>query len=595
MKSFYLGLILAFSLARTYGQFCFKFDSTFGTKGRVYDLNTEFLFEQGIKKVMVQPDQKIILLAAIYNGSANGIGIKRYTSNGQPDLTFGTEGRVYSTFGGSFYPKAGMLQKDQKIVVAGNHFDNIGIARYNHDGTMDQTFGKAGLVSSSFSWYSDEVSSMAIQPDGKVVLAFNSYDEIFRSGFAVARYLANGSVDSTFGSNGRNFIRVGPLIDFIGKWYYGSYANEYTLETLIQPDGKVLVLGNTYTSCFDYDYYGGPLCHTALAMLRFTPDGKPDSTFGTSGIIVDQTFYSMTCAELQEDGKILIGGSGNKGRFMTARFHPDGRLDKSFAVDGIINFNIPPIGLDEGPTDMVLTKDGRIILLGNTYGQNNKTFVVAYYSDGTPVDPLANKNSLKLEFGTSPHYNFGLATSLQGDQLLVAGLLADAVSSELLFYRLSNIVPKPEIHFTGTHLQTTAGYANYQWFLNGIPLTGNDTHSTKPVQNGIYQVKVSNSDGCSSTSDEFNHLFLASEDIFLGKVSLRYYPNPVMDKLHIDVMESNGNKIQASLYELNGKLVHQQILNQASNTISIQAYSSGVYLLRFKTGKEIRTAKLMVK
>jgi len=597
MKPFFSLLIIIFSLASIQGQICFQFDSTFGNNGRGADANNDFRFESDIKKVLVQSDQRIILVGGIFNGIKAGVAIKGYTANGQPDHTFAYNGRTYSVFGDSFYPNSAVLQKDQKIIVSGSiSIDGrnlLGILRYTRNGIPDTEFGNGGLVKSSFSWIYDNAASTIIQEDGKILIAGNSWDDDGASRFMVVRYLSNGTIDSTFGSNGKSFTHLGPIIEFVGTQFYGKHSHDLARNILLQSDGKIIVLGVSYTSCSDFEYYGGLICRNVLGMLRYHPNGILDSSFGNAGKVLEEIFYNINSAVLQDDGKILVTGSGSRGTFMTARFNQDGKLDKNFGNNGIVVFAHQNYSNTE-PTDILISQEGKIIVVGNTFGTSYQLIAIQYNRDGSPVDAFATNNSVRQHFGNINSYNFGRVAGLQENSVLIAGSFAEFNNYELLLFRLSSKLPKPEIQFNGFRLITNPGYAHYQWFLNGIPLPGNDTSAFRPSHTGVYKVVVSNMEGCFNTSNEFSHLILASKDISLGKIKLSYYPNPVLNTLHVDMLEFNGQKLQAELYELSGKIVHRQMLNQSSNQIPMQHLAAGVYQLRLKYKNESISTKIIV-
>jgi len=597
MKPLCFLLLILSNLVSLQGQICFQFDSTFGNNGLGADLHNDFRFETDIKKILVQTDQRIILVGAIFNGIKTGVGIKGYTANGQTDHTFAFEGRVYSAFGDSFYPNSAVLQKDQKIIVSGNIYADgkyqLGIIRYSSNGSLDTEFGVSGLVKSSFSLVHDDATSIIIQADGKIVIAGNSWDQDGASRFMVVRYLSNGTIDSTFASNGKSFNHLGPIIEYVGNQVYGKHYHDLARKLLIQPDGKLIVLGVSYVSCSDFEYYGGLICRNVLGMLRYHPNGSLDSSFGNAGKVLEEIFYNINSAALQDDGKILVTGSGNRGTFMTARFNQDGKLDNNFGTNGIVVFAHQTYS-NTVPIDILIGQEGKIIVVGNAFGTIIQLIAIQYNRDGSPTDAFATNNSVRLHFGSQNAYNFGHAAGIQGNNILITGVVDESNNSELLLFRLSSKLPKPEILFNGFRLITQPGYAHYQWYLNGTAILGSDTSSFKPSQTGAYQVVVTNNEGCTNTSDYFPHLILASKEISLGKIKLSYYPNPVHNMLNIDMLEFNGQKLTAELYELNGKIVHRQILNQFSNQLPTHHLAPGIYQLHLKSMSESRSTKIMV-
>src|SRR5262249_29179472 len=129
---------------------------------------------------------------------------------GSLDTTFGGTGKVTTDFaGGSDYAAALVLQPDGKLVAAGqaqanpqNTDSNFGLARYNTNGSLDTTFGGTGKITTDFSSQYDQGAALVLQPDGKIAVA-GSAEVGNNSALAVARYNADGSLDTTFGGTGK--------------------------------------------------------------------------------------------------------------------------------------------------------------------------------------------------------------------------------------------------------------------------------------------------------------------------------------------------------------------------------------------------------
>src|SRR5205823_5199649 len=138
---------------------------------------------------------------------------------------------------------------------------DFAVARYNADGSLDTTFGSGGTVTTNFgpgATY-DDADGVAIQSDGKIVVAGTCNRGGSDNVFAVARYNADGSLDSTFGSGGTVTTDFG-----LG----GSDDSAYAVA--LQPDGKIVAAGATYLGGVPGDF----------ALARYNPDGTLDSTFG---------------------------------------------------------------------------------------------------------------------------------------------------------------------------------------------------------------------------------------------------------------------------------------------------------------------------
>ena len=165
-------------------------DVSFGSAGKVI---TDFGASEDAQSIEVQNDGKILVGGYSGDYSSHNFAIARYNSNGSLDTTFDTDGKVTTDFGGDDKGYSLAVQNDGKILLGGYSGNNFALARYNNDGSLDETFNTSGRVSTDFGG-NDKAYSLAIQSDGKMVLAGASDNN-----FAVARYNANGTLDTTFG------------------------------------------------------------------------------------------------------------------------------------------------------------------------------------------------------------------------------------------------------------------------------------------------------------------------------------------------------------------------------------------------------------
>lgn len=232
-------------------------DASFGTGGKVI-INIDNS-DNVSKAIAVQPDGKIIL-AGYGTTSINFFSIARLNTNGTPDISFGVNGFASTILPSSGIASSVVLQGDGKIIAGGHSwggsYNEFTLTRYNTNGTPDATFGSSGIVTTSFLTQSGIGKSLAIQPDGKIILAGFAYNDFNDDNdFALVRYNTNGSLDSTFGVDGMVFTSFGLTQDWIN-----------TIE--LQADGKIIAGG----------FAGGQ-----MAMARYLVDGNLDPTFATGG------------------------------------------------------------------------------------------------------------------------------------------------------------------------------------------------------------------------------------------------------------------------------------------------------------------------
>ncbi len=278
-------------------------DLSFGIAGRVIT-NFGSYYDTG-QGVVIQSDGKIVIAGYYGDGPDNNFGLARYHTDGSLDTTFGGTGMVVTDFANIFdQANAIALQSDGKIVVAGESggygvANDFALARYNTDGSLDSTFSLDGKVKTDFGTIYDQANSVAIQSDGKIIAAgFNQGD------FAIARYNSNGSLDPSFSLDGKQTTNV---------FSTGDYGNAVT----VQPDGKIVFAGAAYTGSV-YDF----------AVVRYNPDGSLDNGFGTAGILLTDFAVGSNdkgnAVVMQDGGKILVAGSANDNifsNFAVARYH----------------------------------------------------------------------------------------------------------------------------------------------------------------------------------------------------------------------------------------------------------------------------------
>jgi uncharacterized delta-60 repeat protein len=344
-------------------------DASFGSMGRV---TTNFSASEGINAMALLPAGRIVVVGwANPSGINQDFAVARYNSDGTLDTTFGSGGKVFTDFFGSSDTALAMaVSNEGKILVAGPVLnlasDNVdfGLARYNPDGSLDQTFGDNGLVVTDFSGYDDLAYDIGIQSNGKIVIVGSSLDS---DQFALIRYKPNGKLDKSFGADGK------VSIDFSGYWY----------RLKILHDDKILLAGYAHTSGVSYSHF---------ALARYEANGTLDQTFGFEGKVTTD-FGSASAAYnmiVQADEEIIAVGDIFSERgdrdFAVARYNTDGSLDPSFGSTGMVTTDFDQ--RDDYAADVAIAPDGRIIVGGSTYlsriGHLYDFAVVCYLAKGTP-------------------------------------------------------------------------------------------------------------------------------------------------------------------------------------------------------------------
>ncbi len=261
------------------------------------------------------------------------------------------------------------VQPDGKILAAGIHQHSGGydfaLARYNPNGTLDKTFGGDGRVTTDFAGYG-RANALVIRRDGKIVVAGHGVDSSFAD-FALARYNPNGTLDSSFGGDGKVTTDVGP-------------GNDVAMDLVLQSDGKLVAAGLSARRAGRYE-------PARFLLIRYRPDGTRDRTFGQGGIVttgfgaVDSGAYGLV---LQPDGRLVAAGyadrAGSVEQFALARYEADGDLDPSFGGgDGRV---MTPMGSWGGYAyDLARQRDCKLVAAGST-----SVFALARYNPNGTLD-----------------------------------------------------------------------------------------------------------------------------------------------------------------------------------------------------------------
>lgn len=338
-------------------------DLTFNTTGKAFlNFNNHNSFCTGS---VLQPDGKIILAGFTESTGGHDFALARLNSNGTTDVTFGDNGKVTASPGITSFCDAVALQPDGKILAAGHTLEPFTLSnvfvvyRFNPDGALDTTFGNNGKVLTAIGNDSAIANCMALQPDGKIILAGQRINmDTFRWELALVRYLPDGTPDDNFGSGGK-VIAVTPGLD-------GNIKS-----ITLQPDKKIIVAGHAGTSP----------SNNQLLLARFLDNGSPDLDFATNGMLITLASLSnnMLQAVAVQREKIIVGGSvrqGSNDRFLLACYNFDGSPDAAFGNDGS---TVTAFGMHDGAYAMALQPDGKILAAGVTYIENVAQFALARY------------------------------------------------------------------------------------------------------------------------------------------------------------------------------------------------------------------------
>lgn len=320
---------------------------------------------------------------------------------GSLDTTFGTGGIARQPIGeAADYGYAAALQPDGKLILVGSvygpHFENFGIARFTRDGALDASFGSGGKVVVDYAQGRDIARAVAVQPDGKIVVAGGTVVDGDGERFGLLRLNGNGTLDTSFGTGGK-----------LTTAFTGS-DHDRANALLIQPDGKIVVGGQASFS----SAAGG----VDFALARYLPSGALDTSFGTGGrvttpISAEGGSDKIFALALQGDRIVAAGGD----TFQLARYTASGALDLTFGTGGKVPKFFP--GNNSGATSVVVDAQNRLVVGG--HDQMN-TAVVRLTKDGAPDPTFGNAGRTVLKLNPS-NWNVATAVAVQTDGKVVAG------------------------------------------------------------------------------------------------------------------------------------------------------------------------------
>jgi len=375
-------------------------DPTFGTGGTV-GINIPFGNFDLAYDVKLQTDGKVVVCG--YSSESPVFTeqifvVARLTSAGILDSTFDGDGIFTTHFPGGVVDIAAKLaiQSDGKIVVAGINNSDFGVLRLLTDGTLDTSFDVDGFTSVDFNLNQDRAFAVALQSDGKIVVA----GETHSSGVpivGVARLDASGQLDPTFGFMGR--VTAG-----------GNFSNAN--DVVVQSDGKIVIAGRTSGGSF-----------SDFLVIRFNNNGSHEGFF--QGAIGTGSDIARSIA-IQPDGKILVAGESDltsQGGEDFAAFrlnaNSDGggflTLDTTFSGDGKVRTDL---GSGEKAYAIALKPDGSMLLAGRMLLASVLTAFVKYAEDGSIDDSFDDDGRLTVGLGSAESAFRSVAVQADGKYVL---------------------------------------------------------------------------------------------------------------------------------------------------------------------------------
>lgn len=573
-------------------------DPNFGSGGKVITPVADGTEDYG-SAMLVQPDGKIVVLGA----SNFSFAVLRYKADGSLDDNFGDHGKAVVNVGDEDSPSALARQTDGKIVVVGSTVNSstgshdIVVLRYKADGTPDDGFGDHGKVITDINGNEEFAYAVAIQPDGKILVAgsegnSNIYD------FLTVRYKADGSLDDGFGDHGA------VISDFDSE-----DENIYSL--VVQPDGKILAAGNAYHEETGYD----------LAMLRYSDNGSLDKNFGNNGEAttnLGSDREQIQSISLQSDKKIVgtgyISSAGENNDIVVLRYSDNGSLDDGFGNHGKIIADLG--GDDDEAWDTEIQPDGKILVggfNGNTSEGTSDFVLLRYKVDGSPDNNFGTGGKAIVDFGgIDQAYGMGL----YGTRIYVAGVTNVNGSADFALAAVQNDVAAPlplsltsfaaskqsskvQLNWTTVNEQNISSFevirsGDGRSFssIGSVKAVGNSsanesytfTDAQPLVGTNHYRLKILEAGG----KTIYSAIVTVTMNAFAG---LQMFPNPVRNTLNVQFTATAAKPLQ--IRDATGRVVKTVSVSQIGNItipVDVSSLQKGIYYLQAE-GETMRFVK----
>lgn len=306
-----------------------------------------------------QPDGKIVVAAVDYF-------LARFNQDGTLDDTFGGDGIVPLFFDRGINDLA--LQRDGKIVVVGTQgrggYHPV-LVRFFPDGRVDESFGEKSGRFRVPSPGGTSIEALAIQTDGRIVGVGVGFNRLREQQFFIARLTRNGQMDQSFGR--RTTGRAGTVETSVG-------AASFAWAVTIQSDGRIVAAGDDE----------GIADHNRFIVARYRRNGRLDRSFGGGDGVVTTPMLNAFAEDLTvRAGRILVaGGSWRKTQrrlirgFALLSYRFNGRPDRRFGRGGVV---LTEIGSNAGAESMAVQPNGRIVLGGYAQIRGRTRFALARY------------------------------------------------------------------------------------------------------------------------------------------------------------------------------------------------------------------------
>jgi uncharacterized delta-60 repeat protein len=560
-------------------------DTTFGSGGTVI---TDFYGEtDSINSIAIDANGNIVVggYAAFPDNTTNifdnprDFALARYTSGGNLDTTFGSEGKVTTDFNGKIdLINSIAIDGSNNIVVGGykmnaDNTTDFALARYTSGGILDTTFGSEGKVITDFNGKTDLINSIVIDANGKIVVGGAKTNSDDTSDFALARYTSNGILDTTFGE--KNFImkKISGNLDLtFGSDGTGKVITDLNGKTdiiksiAIDANGKIVVGGYEINS----DGSGND-----FALARYTSGGILDATFGSGGKVITDfngDHDEINSIAIDVNGNIVVGGYQEDVNdyenfdFALARYKPNGILDTTFGSGGKVITNFPP--KSSLIYSIAIDSNGKIVVGGiiSIPAFTNNACLARYNSNGNLDTTFGSGGKVQIGFPGMFNSLYSIVIDTNGN-IVVGGIqinvstISDAINNNSNFF-LARYTSGGSVDTTfglgGTGIVTT-DFVGKPDSINSIAIDLNGN-----IVVGGYATNSNN------TTD-----FALARYTSGGNVDTTFGPPGSGGKLTTD-FNSRNDRIQSIVIDENNNIVVGGYTTNSNNTdFALARYTSG--------------------
>jgi len=543
-------------------------DPSFGVMGVVkYDFDDVI----SIKKMLIQPDNKIIVAGIKGEFPEIDFILARFHQNGSIDSSFGEDGIVLTSFTNIDILTDIALFPDGSIIALGyietDPTIDAAIAMYDENGQLKNSFDSDGLQTLDL-LYNDKPRALIINDDNTVTVTGNS--GLIGETVFLYKINADGTPVTTFGTDGL------ALTEDLG-W------DPFIMDAALQEDGKIVLTGET-------DLSG------ALLVLRFTTAGVLDNTFNGDGIFTLPGLDGIIgrSVSIRDDGKIVI--VGNEETLLSIRLLSDGTPDNTFSDDGI---QIIETSLDDLRfTEHIILPDNSFVTVGTAY---SKFQLVAINENGTPNTNFDDDGI--LDETSEPLLTEAYTVQLQADGKILVGGNFDSSLCLIRYAACSayfELTPDAEPHiWTALNYSFGAPDLTYLWDWNDGTFSDAAYPSHTYATEGFYTIclTITDANGCTSTyCDSSVYLYKMDEAATMITVNVKspiidgipnviensvaVVPNPFNDHLSLTWNNPTSEGLNLYLYDMHGRIVLTQTVYAALNNIPVHNLSTGIYFLK---------------